>query len=284
LKIKYLVARCTEIILKRYIAAPKTLDMNRKLIRIIVPRPRPIEKSESKNSPWAVLEELLKFWPIITVSMFILGFLKLYSYYYSFQIDIVNYIGATESLFTLLPICAVIVVLFFLPLFLSMMRHNLSHFRWFSNWRLPGFALPVFLAIWAVGLGYWGYFVPVGSPLYRNIPLIRQIQWAVPGIEIFYTYIRSKRGKVTLVDVLIPLVAVGYALYSYGATSGDVVKLIGPDKSYVFKWKDKVIKSDSTLYMIGDVQNYIILYQPKDSTTRIYKRSEVDSVVIKALP
>jgi hypothetical protein len=238
---------------------------------------------DDKNSPWNTYEKFLKFLPIISVCAFVLGFFKVTSYYDSFKVNVLNYISASELLFSLLPLSTSIILALYLPLYFGMLQHNLPQLRSTQKWRIPSVINPIMMLLLTAASAWLGYFTPVHSSLYRSMPYFRVAMWFAPTIDIFLTYVRSKKGKISPIDILIPPVLFGVALYTYGGFDATVIKTKGPDKSYTFKWKDKVIKSDSTLYIIGDLQGYLIFYRPEDSTTSIYKRSEIDSLVIKPL-
>jgi hypothetical protein len=258
--------------------------MHRFSVRIIPARSLPSQSSDDKNSPWRTYERLLKFLPIISVCAFVLGFFKITGYYDSFNVNILNYISTSELLFSILPLCIYIVIILFMPMYFGMLQHNVPPLRLTQKWHIPSVVNPILMILLTIIFSLLGYLTPVHLNLYRNIPYFRVAAWYAPAIDIFLGYIQSKKeSKLSPIDILIPFVLSGAALYCYGTYDATVVKIKGPNKCYTFKWKDKVIKSDSMLYIVGDVQGYLIFYRPKDSTTTIYKRSEIDSLVIRSL-
>jgi hypothetical protein len=259
--------------------------MRRYSVRVISAKTAISPTQDKKSAVWDMFELFLKYLPVISICAFVLGFFKVASYFESFNVNVLNYISASELLFSLLPLCTSIVICVYLPFYFSMMQHSLPTLKWNQNWPVLSLAHSILMLV-IIGICLWlGYLIPANWALYRRMPYFRVALWLIPSIDYYLqTYLLPKKGKLSPIDVLIPLVLFGVALYCYGTYDATVVKTKGPDKSYTFKWKDKIIKSDSAIYIIGDVQNYLIFFRPKDSSTTIYKRSEIDSLVIKPLP
>ena len=73
------------------------------------------------------------------------------------------------------------------------------------------------------------------------------------------------------------------SLFIIGFNSSEYARSIQKDtivKNVSFKYDDLIYKTSNKLVYIGETQNYIFLYNRIDSSTLIFKSSNIDSLVI----
>ncbi|HVU54154.1 MAG TPA: hypothetical protein VHD83_03825 [Puia sp.] len=80
-------------------------------------------------------------------------------------------------------------------------------------------------------------------------------------------------------QLIILFIALGAIIAQYQRSSAEVKKHFGPGKNYSFVWKGKSTTTDSTLFVFGETQSYVFLWQKKDSSTRVYRRADIDSTL-----
>ncbi|MES2004288.1 MAG: hypothetical protein V4450_07190 [Bacteroidota bacterium] len=83
--------------------------------------------------------------------------------------------------------------------------------------------------------------------------------------------------------LIIALLFVGDLCITFGLANAKKIKFEGTEINYVFKIKEKTVNTNNHLFVIGETQTNIFLYNKKDSTTSVLKRSDIDSLVIKSL-
>jgi hypothetical protein len=227
-----------------------------------------------------MLEKAAKNLTIFGLGASFLGFIKLYIYYNSFKVNVINYINASELIFTLLPVAALLVpFLYWWSQWVPAEQKELTpgkrknKYRWFI-----GRCLIVIVLLYALD-----WYLKRRFGVYPLHMLVQAGLYVTIGFSTFYYPIRGLvLGNSLPVRTYVGMYALAaFAVYQLSEQQAISTRSLGDGNVYSFKWKDKIVKTDSNLLVIGETQSYVFLYKRKDSSTLIYKRSDIDSMVIR---
>ncbi|HMH31609.1 MAG TPA: hypothetical protein VK543_01195 [Puia sp.] len=227
-----------------------------------------------------MLEKGAKILSILGLGASFLGFIKLFIYYNSFNINVINYINASELIFTLLPVVALLVPFLYgwsqwTPIDQKELtsEQRIRKYKWFIVR-----CLIVMILLFAIDRYFESKY---GT--YQLQLLVQTGMYVTIGFSTFYYPIRGLAlgNPLPLRTYLGMYALAALAVYQLSLQQAISMRTLGGGSGYSFKWRDKVVKTDSNLFVIGETQSYVFLYQRKDSATLIYNRSEIDSMVIR---
>lgn len=230
--------------------------------------------------------------PLLSICLLYLGLCNLYFFYKEFKIDIYNYVTSTEIILSFFPgikLGAIVIYLFAYNLIITLTKKNEvvdnmndEHLK--SSWYLV--KMSIFLAIYLIGnllivklfentFHYKDYELQVYRLVYSIlfIPLI----YFISGVH--------KNSKLisenfTLVIIFITLY-LGTILETFRTLDASKIKNGISDSRVSFIYDHKAVTSSGSLIYIGQTQNNIFLYSMKDSSSQVYKISNLDSLTIK---
>ena len=84
----------------------------------------------------------------------------------------------------------------------------------------------------------------------------------------------------TVFNQVICFIFFGYLFYQYGLTSARIVVALGNKSNVEFKYHNKAYSTGSKMIFVGETQSTLFIFNKVDSSTMIFPRSAIDSLVI----
>lgn len=226
-------------------------------------------------------DRAIKYLPLITILVFLLGYAFQDSYYKQFNIDILLYESNSEILYTLLPL-SIFIFGGALGLISNNKRNNSNisiETQKPSPKKINGYFLIIIITmlLFVLQLVFRKFFdsfrIEPLIMLIGNIGLILTI-----GYKQITEIIRSK--LITPNIFLVFTMLCGYLIIQYASSTAIVIKQLGSDREYTFYIKGKVIKTNRDYFVIGQTQGFVFLYNKLDSSTNIMTKTDLDSLKI----
>lgn len=240
-----------------------------------------------------MFEKVAKNLSLLSLGIFILGYSYKQAYYNVFTIDITYYISNSEIFYTLLPL-AIIILSTGNNIFNFNQRTNTNAVKvqssstkyrgkfkiFLSKWILNWDAF--WMLVWLFALSYPIIFIK-NEALMIIEPYAVLLQW----ISLFLLIKRDsllelRDGNLSNGFLIILFLYFGFTCIQFGRSQGYTIKKYGNNSvKYTFKFKDTRITTGDTFFLIGETQSSLFFYSRTDSATTIFKRNEIDSLVVK---
>jgi hypothetical protein len=224
-----------------------------------------------------LFDKLIKYLSFISFSFFLLNYTYLLSYYDSFNIKVSSYFTTPEILFAFSP--ALWYVFVFGLLLIQLLGMNVITFnlKLHRFWYLALLIVALLYFILMLISVYWDTFNVV-TPYYELV---------------YYSFIAFYFSKAVITKVLnndrisflrpiVILIASGAVLVFFARNMSKSVKKFGENYIYTFRYNGQPLSTKDKLTFIGECQSTLFFYQPSDSSTLIFERSKLDSIVVRS--
>ncbi|PWS33289.1 hypothetical protein [Pedobacter paludis] len=249
------------------------------------------------------MKRLITYLPLLTICLIYFGFNNLYGYYHEFGIEIYNYIGSAEIVMSFLPTIVVLGSFFYSAAYqnLVFMSKNDSKFaqRPDVSSEMEQEVTPVrrsrfkeyFYAMLYNTL-FWFIVINILLSILRFVVLRYYIDWELQffdlivaairiGLLIGILYINRDFDwflKNSILFSLICIYFIGSSISNFRAADAKKVKAGYPIAQISFSRNGSTVRTGKNLLYIGQTQTQLFLYNRKDSSTTIYKQSDIDSL------
>lgn len=225
-------------------------------------------KEDVKEDNNISIQEIKEYVPIFSVVLFANSFMYLYFYYSVFNVKITSYITISEITFNFLNqfMWFLVIAAFFFLTYLILKKKQKNNLQ---NTMLSFFILLIFLI--SIILNYF---------IIKNNPFFNYFLNTITVIT-FSMALRTRADDAKTIYYVF-CIFLG-SLFIIGFNSSEYARSIQKDtivKNVSFKYDDLIYKTSNKLVYIGETQNYIFLYNRIDSSTLIFKSSNIDSLVI----
>lgn len=226
--------------------------------------------------------DLLRYLPLFSILGLIFGFLHLQGYYQHFNINILNHLNTGELLFSLLPFSFFLLVFWVLlwPFAIFPIEKILEKVQVKSDSLMNFIALIVialistFFFVYISGVFSKSYVSTWNTGIYTTVMFLLIMMGFLATSTISVTNL--KQGFFFLIVIWISV-----TLFLVGSQNAKVIKELGNKSKYTIKVGSEVIMSDTSQFVIGETQSSIFFYNKSTLSTRVIKRDEIDSLVIK---
>ncbi len=226
-------------------------------------------------------DKVVKYLPLLTIIVFLLGYSYQDSYYKEFNINILLYESNSEILYTLLPL-SILIFGSCIGLLTNRGRSigTASIEKTEKRKRINPYIALLIIILTLIGLKLilrklFGPFRD--EPLISLLTTISIISFI--GYDYIIDFIRNK--VLTTFYIFLFTVTCGYLSMEYAKSKAYIVKQLGNENQYFLFCKDKIIETNDKYFVIGETQGFVFFYNKNDSSTNIMSRNEIDSLKIK---
>lgn len=230
-----------------------------------------------------ILDEILKYLPILGVILIISGNIKLLIYYKEFNLEIFPFIQLSEIIILFMQ-NSLAYLLLFLACILSLIIFKLNHRQNIST----SFFKRIVFYVTKRNLFFLLIFFSITCLVYnclRPKPNLNEmctllvvfifLTYLIP-IIIQELYLKLKLKKKTLPSVLIVILFFSIITFSILSAVNEATKVkSGYYKKVEVQFENSTFKSNLNCYYIGQTQNYIFIYDSKANSTTSYKIDKI---------
>jgi hypothetical protein len=239
------------------------------------------------------LENIIKFFPLIFILLTTLGYIHLQTYYYYFNIDILNYLDITEiillffnkSILLTLGIISVVVVSYVLDYKITNetdekkeipntkpINKRSLYFGTFIILSLIGYVLLLLIRENYIGLIY-----PIGYTIGAIIYFILEKY----VFKILFTH-QSAFFSISTVISIVALFLINLITITYSIEKGYYIRYKNQVlKQISFSYNKETIHTTNNVKYIGETKSNLFLYDSNKKETIIYKMENIDNIIIK---
>lgn len=230
-----------------------------------------------------MLDKLVKYYVLLSAYFLVLAFLNEWGYYLVFNLSVLSFFSTTDLFFSFLPITLFLSVVGF---FISTKHPDLSKEQvyqehgFFKMMRQP--TIGTFIV--CIAFGAFNFWLSKSFGMgFKGQSFV-----VIFSLVLLFFFIRKKElteflrsGKMSNSSIMTYFFLIAVMFFVFGSSKGLEVKRNGSSNKYILKVNNQVIITNKTLFVIGENQANLFLYNKNDSSTRVIKKEQVDSFIVK---